>query len=252
MSKMRLQVALSKGGVASRRKAAEIIESGAVRVNGKIVREKGFRIDISRDTISFNKKIVSFSKERHYYILNKPAGVLSTAKDERGRKTVLDFVKGKPFRLYPVGRLDKDTTGLILLTDDGEVAYRLMHPKFEIDRVYTAKVEGRVEPEKIERLKKGIILDGKPAHAEKVFFLKKAENFTVLSVTLREGRKREIRRLFESIGYDVVELKRVAYGPLELKGLREGQTRQLTTTELTKLKEVNKRNPSLTAPVRKG
>jgi len=236
MSKIRLQVALAKAGTASRRKAAELIESGQVKVNGKIVREKGFRVNISKDKIIVNKKELSF-ENKSYYILNKPQGVLSTAKDERNRKTVLDFLKGAKNRLYPVGRLDKDTTGLIILTNDGEITFRLTHPKFGIKRVYEVKVEGSVEEKALKRLKDGVTIDGKPARAEKIILRKKSASQTDFTLTIGEGRKREIRKMCDAIGHRVLELKRIAFGPLRLKGLKTGSVRELTGTELKAIKK---------------
>ena len=237
MAAIRLQVALARAGVASRRKAAEIIEAGLVTVNGVVVTERGYRVNVPEDAISFDGKAIFSEGKKVYYVLNKPARVLSTARDERGRKTVLDFVENINVRLYPVGRLDMETTGLMILTNDGSLTYRLTHPKFEIDRVYKVKIRGVFEHDKAERLKRGVVIEGKTARAEEIVFLKKAEGFTILSLTLREGRKREVRRMFETIGHRVTELKRIAYGPLKLGGLKEGKVRELSKVELKKLKD---------------
>ena len=237
MSKIRLQVVLAKAGVASRRKAAELIESGRVRINGRIVREKGFRINVPRDKISFDGKPIFCEEPKYYYVLNKPPGVLSAARDNRGRKTVLDYVKIKGPRLYPVGRLDRDTTGLIILTNDGDLTYRLTHPKFEVKRVYEAEVNGAVKPEDARLLERGVSIEGKKAQAEKVTFVKKSRRFTILRLMLHEGRKREVRRMFEAVGHCVMKLKRIAYGPLNLADLKEGEARELTRAEVKKLKK---------------
>jgi pseudouridine synthase len=236
MRKIRLQVALAKAGVASRRKAAGIIASGRVRVNGKVVRERGFRVDASKDKIALDKKGVSFEEGKRYYILNKPPGVLSTVEDKFGRKKVSDYVRGVDARLYPVGRLDKDTTGLIILTNDGDLTYRLTHPKFGVRRVYEVRVKGAMEKEDLRRLKKGIVIEGKLAKAEKALLKKEKAGFTVALVTLREGRKREVRRMFEALRRELLTLKRIAYGPVRLKGLREGSLRPLAKDEIKKLK----------------
>lgn len=236
MSKIRLQVALAKAGTASRRKARELIESSQVKVNGKIVREKGFRVDISKDRITVNKKELSF-ESKSYYILNKPKSVLSTAKDERNRKTVLDYVRDRQNRLYPVGRLDKDTTGLIILTNDGEITFRLTHPKFGIKRVYDVKVKGSIKDKELRRLKDGIMIDGKPARAKKIILREKNISSSDLTLTIGEGRKREIRKMCDAIGHRVLELKRVAFGPLRLKGLKEGEVRELTSAEINSIKK---------------
>jgi len=237
MSTIRLQVALAKAGVASRRRAAEVIDRGRVEVNGKVRREKGARVDIKNDRITFDGKPLRFEKKKHYYILNKPRGVLSTVRDERGRKKVLDYVRAEGVRIYPVGRLDKDTTGLILLTNDGDLTYRLTHPKFKVERVYGARVAGRMEEEDASRLKKGIAIEGGFARAEKVIFKKRTLKFTTAILSIREGKKREVRRMFEATGHKVLELKRIAYGPLRLSGLQEGTSRHLTKDELIKLKK---------------
>ncbi|MFH1380715.1 MAG: pseudouridine synthase [Candidatus Omnitrophota bacterium] len=237
MKKIRLQVALAKADISSRRKAVELIEHGHVEVNGEMVKEKGFRVDILTDDIRLDGKRIIFSEKKYYYMLNKPTDVLSTASDDRGRKTVLDLVvQQSNARLYPVGRLDKDTTGLLLLTNDGELTYRLTHPKFEIDRVYEAKIKGLLEPEDIRRLEDGIEVDGEVVRAERIVVKNKNVNSMTLKVTLREGRKRQVRNMFKAIGYTVVELSRISYGPLTLNRVEEGEWRALTDDELIKLK----------------
>jgi 16S rRNA U516 pseudouridylate synthase RsuA-like enzyme len=173
MTKIRLQVALAKAGIAARRKAASIIGAGRVKVNGKVASERGFRVDIAKDKVTLDGRVLSFGAAKCYYILNKPAGVVSTVKDERGRKKVTDYVRGKGVRIYPVGRLDKDTTGLIILTNDGELTYRLTHPKFGVERVYEATVKGEVDGKDLLRLKSGIVVEGKSAKAEKVLIKKR-------------------------------------------------------------------------------
>lgn len=237
MSIVRLQVALAKAGVASRRKAAEIIETGSVEVNGKVVNKKGFRVDVEKDKIKVEGKPIAFEKKKHYYALNKPAGVISTARDERGRKKVSDCVGVNGIRLYPVGRLDKDTTGLIILTNDGDLTYRLTHPKFRVERIYEVKANGLVGKEDAIRLKNGVMIGDSLAQAERVVFKKKNDKFTLLLLSIREGKKREVRRMMESIGHKVLGLKRIAYGPLKLGSLREGKARSLTKDELIKLKK---------------
>ena len=236
MSTVRLQVALAKSGIASRRKAQEFIESKRIKVNGRFVTEKGFRVNMEKDRVTFDGNSLVFEK-KSYYILNKPSGVLSTALDERGRKTVLDYLKKKKTRLYPVGRLDKDTTGLLILTNDGELTYRLTHPKFGIERVYEVKADGVVKKEEAARLKNGIVIDGELARIEKVILEKKSPDFTIFLLVLHEGRKRQIRRMFEAIGHGVQKLKRIAYGPLNLGDLKEGSARILSDNEIKKLKK---------------
>ena len=233
MSNVRLQVALADAGVASRRKAAELIESGSVAVNGRVVTEKGFRVDPSKDAILVNGKAAGPVKKLFYYVLNKPMGVISAASSGRGEKTVLDLIKNKPSRLYPAGRLDKNTTGLILITNDGSLTYHLTHPKFGVERVYEAVVKGEITAEERRRLLNGVVIDGKLAQAK---IVSRTGSVNTVRITLCEGRKREVRRMCEKIGHEVVALKRIAYGPLELGGLKEGEYRELTKEELRKLK----------------
>jgi len=236
MSNVRLQVVLARAGITSRRKAASLIESGRVSVNGKPVRERGFRVDTSKDTIEFDGNALPSPGKHYYYILNKPSGVISTVSDEKKRKSVLDCVKGPSRRLYPVGRLDRDTKGLILLTDDGELCYRLTHPRFGLERVYEARVKGVVDSKALQRIKKGIRVEGKNVSPEKITIRKAGSKFTVLSIVVKEGRKREVRRMFEAVGCEVRELVRTRFGPLKLSGLPEGGYRPLTKEEIIKLK----------------
>lgn len=236
MTKIRLQVALAKAGVASRRSAALIIQSGRVTVNGELVSEKGFRVETARDKVTVDEKLVVFRERKLYYALNKPMGVLSTVKDERLRQKVTDFVENERARLYPVGRLDRDTTGLIILTNDGELTYRLTHPKFGIERVYEVKVNGVLEKKELARLKIGVVIEGKLAKAEKVLWRKGTRRFTVVLISIREGRKREVRKMFGALEKSVITLKRVSYGTLRLGSLKQGVARPLTSTEITTLK----------------
>jgi len=236
MTTMRLQVALAKAGVSSRRKAVGLIESGHVKVNGKVITERGFRVDTSKDKVIFNGKALTLA-EKKYYILNKPCGVLSTVKDERGRKKVSDYIRGVGSRLYPVGRLDKDTTGLIILTNDGELTYRLTHPKFGVERLYEVKIDSLFRETDASRLKEGLVIDGKIARVDRVVIKKKNPDFSVIHVALHEGRKREVRKMFDHLRLNIKSLKRIAYGPLRLKDLREGESRPLTTAELRILKK---------------
>jgi len=236
MTIIRLQVALARAGIASRRKSEEIIVAGRVKVNGKVIHERGFHIDASRDKILFDEKSILFEK-KGYYILNKPEGILTTLKDEKNRRTVLDFIKNKEKRFYPVGRLDKNTTGLLILTNDGELTFRLTHPKYRIKRLYEVKVKGVLNDKDISCLKKGVVIDKRRARPDEILIKKISGKETSLRVTLREGRKREIRRLFESIGKTVLGLKRIAYGPLRLGGLKEGEVRPLKEDEIKKLRK---------------
>lgn len=235
----RLQVVLARFGIASRRGVVSLIEAGKVAVNGKIVLEKGFRVNAASDKISVegNELSTEASREKIYFMFNKPKGVMTTLQDPHAERTVADFFKDVSARLFPVGRLDRDTTGLLLMTNDGELAFRLMHPKFGVKKRYRAVVEGAVADATVKRLEKGIMLEeGKTAPCT-VEIEHKTPRETVLYVTLHEGKKRQIRRIFEAVGHWVTTLERLSYGPLSLGDLRFGQKRELTTAELRLLEE---------------
>lgn len=232
---MRLQVALSHAGCASRRSSAELIRDGKVRVNGRVVTEPGFKVDLSKDRIICRGKEVS-SQKAVYILLNKPRGVLTTASDTHGRKTVFDLMPKGPHRLYHVGRLDKESSGLLLLTNDGEVAYRLTHPKFEVERVYEVVIKGELKDADKRSLTKGIFLEGSRTGPCKIHVLKRGIKKTILKIRLHEGRKRQIRNMFEKVGYTALRLKRVSFGPLELCALKTGSYRILGGHEVERLK----------------
>ncbi|MGH7198432.1 MAG: pseudouridine synthase [Candidatus Omnitrophota bacterium] len=235
----RLQVVLARCGVASRRGVVSLIEEGKVRVNGQVVREKGFRVDAATDKISVGAESLEIStpREMKYFVLNKPKGVMTTLQDPHAERMIGDFFTDVPERVFPVGRLDRDTTGLILVTNDGELAYCLTHPKFGVKKRYRAKVRGLVTAEAIKSLEKGVALEeGRTAPCRIETDQSSAEE-TVLFVTLHEGKKRQIRRMFESVGHRVLDLERLSYGPLELGGLKPGQRRELAAGELAKLRK---------------
>lgn len=224
-------------GVASRRKSEELILAGRVKVNNQVVRVLGTKVDPAVDKIMVNDTPLQ-SEAVIYYLLNKPAGYVSTREDERGRKTVLDLLPPTP-RVFPVGRLDQATRGLLLLTNDGELAYRLTHPKFEVEKEYV--VEGGVRPNfdvgVLEKLRVGILLDGKKTAPATVTHVARAATRISFHITLHEGRKREVRRMCEKLKITVIDLKRVREGGLVLATLKEGQYRILTTSEALKAGE---------------
>jgi 23S rRNA pseudouridine2605 synthase len=228
---MRLAKFLAHAGVASRRAAEGIVREGRVSVGGDIVLDPARDVD-EHDRVQVDGKPVALEAEHVVYIVNKPAGVVSTAKDTHGRPVVTDLVDGG-VRLYPVGRLDADTTGLILLTNDGELANRLMHPRYEMPRTYVARVHGGfVSKRALERLREGVQLDdGRTAPAQ-VRQLRPG----VLELTIREGRKRQVRRMCEAVGHRVQSLQRIGFGPLELGRLEEGRARRLRPGEVRALK----------------
>jgi 23S rRNA pseudouridine2605 synthase len=229
---MRLAKFLAHAGVASRRAAEGIVGDGRVTVDGEVVTDPARDVDETRAVEVDGRRVEAEPHEVH--ALNKPAGVVSTARDTHGRPTVVQLVRSRR-RLYPVGRLDADTTGLILLTNDGELADLLTHPRFGVKKVYRARVSpGRLSPRSLEALKKGVDLDdGRTAPAQV-----RQPATGVVELTIREGKKRQVRRMLEAVGHRVVELERVAFGPLGLRGLEPGKSRRLTQREIERLRHV--------------
>jgi 23S rRNA pseudouridine2605 synthase len=232
---MRLAKHLAHAGVASRRAAEGLIGDGRVTVDGEVVRDPAR--DVTGDeAIAVDGEAIRAPGARVVYALNKPAGVVSTARDTHGRRTVVDLVRSS-HRLYPVGRLDADTTGLILLTNDGDLAYALTHPRFEVPRTYRARVEGRPGERALRALRQGVELeDGRTAPA-RVRLVGAHE----LELTIHEGRKRQVRRMCEAVGHRVVALQRIAFGPLRLGDLRAGHHRRLTAAEVERLRRATQR-----------
>ena len=237
--KKRLQTVLSHAGVASRRHAVKLIEDGKVEVDGRPVTEKGFRVDPDKHEILVNGRPVHREK-KYYFLLNKPKNVISTARDTHSRKKVTDLFKKVKARLYPVGRLDKDTTGIILVTNDGDLAHRMMHPRFEIEKEYMVTVEGALTQAGLRKIERGIKLDAKVTAPCNIEPIGKGKESAVFKVKLHEGKKRQIKRMFEEVGGRVTELKRVKYAGLTLGKLEEGQHRELSDQEVEKLKTLVK------------
>lgn len=232
----RLQKVIAYAGVASRRKAEQLIMEGKVKVNGKVIKELGTKVG-SNDKIEVNG-IPLEKEEPIYFLLYKPRGVISSAADEKGRKVVTDFFKDIKQRIYPVGRLDYDTSGVLLLTNDGEFANLLMHPKHEVEKVYVAKLKGIPQRHELKQLEKGIKLhDGVTAPAKvKLLSLDKQKQSCIVEIIIHEGRNRQVRRMFEAIGYEVQKLKRERFGFLTLAGLSTGGFRELTPHEVKQLR----------------
>jgi len=235
---------LARAGVASRRKSEELIRQGRVAVNGRVVRELGVRVDPAEDVITVDGRRLRLRGQHTYILLHKPPGVITTVHDPWGRPTVLDLVQVQA-RVYPVGRLDANSEGLVLLTDDGELAYRLAHPRFEHEKEYHVLVTGRPSARALERLRRGVRLeDGVTAPAQ-VEVLRRAGRDTWLRMILHEGRKRQIRRMAGAVGHPVKRLIRVRIGPLRLGNLAPGEWRHLTSQEVEVLREaveVNRRS----------
>ncbi len=236
IEKLRLQVALAQLGVASRRSSAEIIKSGRVKVNSRPILEPGYRVDIKKDAITIDGQEGSV-QNKAYLMLNKPSDVVVTLKDRHAKHCVLDLIDYKAARVYPVGRLDQDTTGLLLLTNDGELAYRLTHPKFGVEKIYQVKVKGCVSREQIKGLASGIVLEGKKTFPCRIKPLKSDQQQSSLEVTLTEGRKRQIKKMFALAGHPVISIHRIKFAGLTLGNLKPGQRRELTAQEINKLKE---------------
>ncbi|MDQ0157214.1 pseudouridine synthase [Robertmurraya andreesenii] len=232
----RLQKVIAHAGFASRRKAEQLIVEGKVTVNGKIIKELGYKVS-STDKVEVNGIPVE-REEPVYFLFYKPRGVISSVKDEKGRKVVTDFLPAIKQRVYPVGRLDYDTSGLLLLTNDGEFANLLMHPRNEIEKVYVAKVKGIPAKEKVRSLEKGILLeDGRTAPAKvKMISFDKRKQTAIMEIAIHEGRNRQVRRMLEAIGHPVMKLKRERYGFLSLQGLNVGDMRELTPHEVKQLR----------------
>jgi 23S rRNA pseudouridine2605 synthase len=228
----RLQKILARSGASSRRKAEEMIKDGRVAVDGVVVREMGLKFDPKRHSVTLDGKIISIDEEKIYILLNKPRGYVTTLNDPQGRPIVTALLRDVQERVFPVGRLDLDTEGALLLTNDGSLAQRVQHPSFEVNKTYRAKVSGRPSAEKLERLANGIEIEGRmtsPAHLK---ILKSVSQTTIIEIVIHEGRKRQVRKMFAAIGHRVLELKRIAYGGLQLGSLARGKYRYLKPNEI--------------------
>lgn len=228
----RLQKVIANLGYTSRRKAEELIQAGKVKVNGEIVKELGTKVKTS-DIIEVENTILDNCKNYEYYLLNKPREVISSVSDEHGRKTVVDLIQTKE-RIYPVGRLDYDTTGIILLTNDGCLANKLMHPSSNIEKKYIAKVNGLVSGYDIKRLRDGVVIDGKKTSKAKVNLKKydKKTDKSLVELIIHEGRNHQVKKMFEATNHEVLKLKREKYANLDLTGLKPGEYRKLTNKEV--------------------
>lgn len=247
---VRLQKVLAAAGVASRRAAERLILEGRVEVNGRTVREMGVRVDPEADAIRVDGRRLTIRRAAPtYFALHKPSGVVTTLSDPEGRTTVKDLLPRVRARLFPVGRLDYDSEGLLLLTDDGPLARDLMHPRTGVPKTYLAKVRGRPAPEVLDRLESGIVLDGRKTLPARVRIVRDAPNAWV-EVRIVEGRNRQVRRMLEAVGHPVQRLRRTAYGGVLLGSLPRGETRRLTPAEVERLRRtVESASP---APARRG
>lgn len=228
---IRLQKVLAQAGVASRRRSEELMASGRVEVNGEIVTRLGIRVDPLRDVIRVDGRRVPPPTEHAYLMLNKPRGVVSTMSDEQGRPDLQQFVDGRPERLFHVGRLDTDTSGLLILTNDGDLAHRLAHPSFEITKTYVALVQGQVPSGLGRRLREGVELEDGPARVDRFTVRDRGRGRSLVELDIHMGRNRIVRRLLDEVGHPVIELTRTAFGPLRLGDLKVGALRDLSRDE---------------------
>lgn len=234
---MRINKYIAEAGVCSRRAADKLISDGAVKVNGRVCRELGKDINIYNDSVTVNGVRAVLPSEYTYIMFNKPKGCVTTASDDKGRKTIFDYINIDK-RLFSVGRLDYDTEGLLLLTDDGELAYKLTHPSHEIDKTYHLSVEGEVKEGDLAVLRKGVEIDGVKTKPCRIKFLEFSDGLSKIEITIHEGRNRQIRKMFESKGYNIVFLRRISVGNLRLGGLGRCMHRPLRDDEILYLKKL--------------
>ena len=233
---VRLQKYLADCGIASRRKAEEFIINGDIKVNDLVVTELGIKIDEEVDTVKFRGRIVKKTEKQVYIMLNKPHGYVTTVKDQFERPTVMDLVRSVKERVFPIGRLDYDTSGLLLLTNDGDLTFKLTHPKHRVKKTYIAKIVETPTEKELINFREGLIIDGYKTAKAEVEILNTQEKYSVLKITIIEGKNRQVRKMCEAINHRVVSLKRIATGELQLGDLEPGAYRELTKAEIDYLK----------------
>ena len=237
---MRINKYIASCGVASRRKAEELINAGRVKVNGKIINELSFQVDENNDRVEVDEKLIGLEERLVYIMLNKPEGYVTTVKDQFDRKSVIDLVKDVGERVYPIGRLDYETSGLLLLTNDGDLTYKLTHPKHEVDKTYIATLKGIPTLNEMKHFEKGLYIEDYKTAPAKIKVLKKNEekNYCVCEIKIHEGRNRQVRKMCRAINHPVMNLRRKAMGKIVLKDVEIGQYRYLTQEEIDYLKTV--------------
>lgn len=235
---MRLQKYIAQAGITSRRKAEELILQGRVKVNDQVIKELGTKVDPKKDIVKVDNKIVKLEGKKIYIMLNKPVGYVTTVKGHPDDKIIMDLIEGIDARIFPIGRLDKDTSGLLLLTNDGNLAYKLTHPKYEVQKKYLALVEGIPNSKKLNKFRKGLMIEGRKTARAYVKIVKSYGNRSLLEIAIHEGRKRQVRKMCEYIRHPVINLKRIAIGKLELGDLEVGKWRHLTDKEIKYLKSL--------------
>lgn len=232
---VRLQKYIAAAGIASRRRAEELITQGKVKVNGAVVQQQGVKVNTQTDTVEVNGQIIEPEKKKYYILLNKPAGYITTTSDELGRQTVMDLMEDISARVYPVGRLDAETEGLLFMTNDGSFANVLTHPRHGIEKEYLVYAKGVVMPAELHKLKRGVALEEfvtKPAEVE---LIRIEQNVSVLKIKIKEGKKRQVRRMFEAVGHEVLYLRRIQVGPIMLGNVPLGKWRHLKKAEVERL-----------------
>lgn len=235
---IRLQKFMASSGVASRRASEKLIEEGRVKVNGQVITQLGTTVDPAIDKVEVDGQVIAAVNEMVYILLNKPPGFVTTAKDQFNRPTVLDLLHDVSTRVYPVGRLDYQTSGLLLLTNDGDLTLKLTHPKHEVFKTYVATVEGDIKNNSLETLKTGVDIGDFFTSPADVTLIKATDKESVVRIAIREGKYRQVRRMFEAVGHPVLALQRIELGKLNLSGLQEGKWRYLSETEIQYLKDL--------------
>lgn len=240
----RLQKVIAHAGFTSRRKAEELILKGKVMVNGQVVKQLGIKVDSSDEVIIDGMKLEK--EEKEYYLFNKPRGVVTTTSDDKHRKTVMDYFETNK-RLYPVGRLDYDTTGALIVTNDGDFTNAMLHPSNNIDKIYIAKLEGVIDGTAINKIKDGVKVSGVVVYATRVKLRKKdaKKNTSLVEITVHDGKNHEVRQIFENVGFPVEKLKRETFGTLGLKNLNSGEYRRITPKEIKELYKLAQKNDKI-------
>ncbi len=235
---IRINKYIAQSGLCSRRKAEELIKNGQVELNGKKIVDLATTVDEKKDTVMVDGQKITPAEEKVYYMFNKPKGVVTSLSDDRDRKSVIDFIGDTDRRIYPVGRLDYDSEGLLLLTNDGDMTYKLTHPKFEIPKTYVVKVEGEIKEGELAVLRAGVVIDGERYGKCKAKLVNFEHGMSKIEMTIYEGKNREIRKMFDAIGKEVQFLKRTNFAGLRLGGLSRGEVRKLTKEEVYYLQNV--------------
>ena len=239
---MRLQKFMAECGVASRRSAEKMIEDGRVYVNGELVDFMGYVVDLDRDVVEVDGRVINPEATKYYIMLNKPKNYVTTVSDELGRPTVMNLVSEINARIYPVGRLDFDTSGLLIMTNDGDFANKLTHPRNVVDKAYIARTDMLLDEEQLDALRKGVVIDGRKTAPAKAENIKRPQKGFEVKITIHEGRNRQVRKMLEAVGANVLSLKRISVGSLTLGNLPEGKWRKLSEAEINKLR--GKKNDS--------